>query len=139
MILSRRCLLFSLIGLALAVVLALYFTKDHWWLVKGSVSVYIDGVRSENSRVYRSTKERLLAEVQVGNLTGYFVIHVEEGEITIPNGSEFLRLPYCRYAWGEGPLAAPYRKTGRDPILIIREDFIHFMFLDKHVIISPGR
>ncbi len=74
-------------------------------------------------------------EVKANQILGLFLIDAEAEEITIPNSSEFIRLPFGRFSWKEKPLAAPYGKTGRKPNLVIRDDFIHFMFLYDHVVL----
>lgn len=132
----KKIILSVLGGIIISTSLFLYFTRDHWWIKKSCVVVYVNGSISADSLVYQSTNGRLLAEIHHGGLIGFFLIDTVNKEITIPHGSNFIRMPFCRFSKNEDPVTVLYGKTGRDPRLIIKNEFIHFMFLNNNVLLS---
>jgi len=110
-------------------VLAVFFTMDHWWIRSRGVDITCSSGTCATVRVYQTRRGDILINTDDYD---WYVVFPADRLIGLANRSNFFRLPGCVYSRNAPPLFAlmtPVKSI--NPDLVVEEGRIEFNSLNE--------
>lgn len=131
MIRSKRLRVLAVVPIAALglMVLALFLTMDHWWILSRGVVITCSSSPCRAAKVYQSRRGDILVST---NDDDWYVVFPGDRRIGLANRSNFLRLPGCVFSRNAPPLFAlmnPVKSI--TPELIVEEEYVEFNSLNE--------